>query len=66
MQAHPSLKAERSLSVYYNLTRAGYYVSPDILLPDAPQSEDCLTLNVWTKPQTGDTLKAVLVWIQYV
>ena len=26
-------------------------------------SEDCLTLNVWTKPQTGDVKKAVLVWI---
>lgn len=25
--------------------------------------EDCLTLNVWTKPQTGDAKKAVLVWI---
>ncbi|KAF6820306.1 carboxylesterase [Colletotrichum plurivorum] len=27
------------------------------------QSEDCLTLNAWTKPQTGDAKKAVLVWI---
>ncbi|KAF2430923.1 alpha/beta-hydrolase [Tothia fuscella] len=27
------------------------------------QSEDCLTLNVWTKPQTGEKKKAVLVWI---
>lgn len=27
-----------------------------------PLSEDCLTLNVWTKPQTGDRSKAVLVW----
>lgn len=26
-------------------------------------SEDCLTLNVWTKPQLGDAKKAVLVWI---
>lgn len=26
-------------------------------------SEDCLTLNVWTKPQTGEKTKAVLVWI---
>jgi cholinesterase len=25
--------------------------------------EDCLTLNVWTKPQTGEGKKAVLVWI---
>lgn len=27
------------------------------------QDEDCLTLNIWTKPQTGDDKKAVLVWI---
>ncbi|KAJ5696852.1 hypothetical protein N7536_007264 [Penicillium majusculum] len=28
-----------------------------------PASEDCLTLNVWTKPQTGEAKKAVLVWV---
>ncbi|KAK9800153.1 hypothetical protein SCARD494_01946 [Seiridium cardinale] len=63
MQAHPSLQAEHSLGIYYNLTRAGYYITPDVLLPDTPQSEDCLTLNVWTQPQTGEGSKAVLVWI---
>lgn len=26
-------------------------------------SEDCLYLNVWTKPQVGDTKKAVLLFI---
>lgn len=26
-----------------------------------PVSEDCLTLNVWTKPQAGERAKAVLV-----
>ncbi|TQS35106.1 hypothetical protein Golomagni_04482 [Golovinomyces magnicellulatus] len=26
-------------------------------------SEDCLYLNVWTKPQTGEKKKAVLVWV---
>jgi len=26
-------------------------------------SEDCLFLNVWTKPQVGEQKKAVLVWI---
>jgi carboxylesterase type B len=25
--------------------------------------EDCLTLNVWTKPGSGEKAKAVLVWI---
>ena len=26
-------------------------------------SEDCLTLNVWTKPQVGEAKKAVFFWI---
>ena len=26
-------------------------------------SEDCLTLNVWTKPQVGEEKKAVMIWI---
>ncbi len=26
-------------------------------------SEDCLTLNIWTKPQTGEAKKAVLLWV---
>jgi carboxylesterase type B len=31
--------------------------------PDHTFDEDCLTLNVWAKPQTGEKKKAVLVWI---
>jgi hypothetical protein len=36
--------------------------------PGAPKfnntaSEDCLFLNLWTKPQSGERKKAVLVWI---
>ncbi|KAK2010867.1 carboxylesterase [Colletotrichum eremochloae] len=34
-----------------------------VLADVGPQSEDCLTLNVWTKPQEGESKKAVLVWI---
>lgn len=26
-------------------------------------SEDCLGLNIWTKPQSGDKSKAVMVWV---
>lgn len=26
-------------------------------------SEDCLSLNVWAKPHSGEERKAVLVWI---
>ena len=25
--------------------------------------EDCLYLNIWTKPQTGEKKKAVMIWI---
>jgi carboxylesterase type B len=25
--------------------------------------EDCLTLNIWTKPQSGQKKKAVMIWI---
>jgi cholinesterase len=27
------------------------------------QREDCLNLNIYTKPQVGEKKKAVLVWI---
>jgi cholinesterase len=26
-------------------------------------SEDCLSINIWTKPQSGEKSKAVLLWI---
>jgi cholinesterase len=29
----------------------------------AHMSEDCLTLNVWTKPQSGEKKKAIMVWV---
>ncbi len=31
--------------------------------PGVKYSEDCLTLNIWSKPQSGDEKKAVLFWI---
>ena len=27
------------------------------------QSEDCLTINVWTAPQKGEAKKAVMLWV---
>ncbi|KAK1989209.1 carboxylesterase [Colletotrichum cereale] len=49
---------------FANLGVPNSAVSVLSVLADAgSQSEDCLTLNVWTKPQEGETKKAVLVWI---
>ena len=31
--------------------------------PRGDASEDCLTLNIWTKPQVGEAKKAVLLFI---
>ncbi|KAF8855649.1 carboxylesterase [Acephala macrosclerotiorum] len=45
-----------------NVTAVGLSVF-SLLSTPGEYSEDCLTLNVWTKPQTGDVKKAVLVWI---
>ncbi|KAM0806934.1 putative Carboxylesterase [Seiridium cardinale] len=44
-----------------HLTEAGFALLKDYATTIPSQDEDCLTLNVWTKPQTGDDKKAV--WI---
>ncbi|KFY51058.1 hypothetical protein V496_08974 [Pseudogymnoascus sp. VKM F-4515 (FW-2607)] len=46
-----------------NLTSAGLAALADLTYGYADSSEDCLTLNVWMKPQFGETGKAVLIWI---
>ncbi|TGO54622.1 hypothetical protein BCON_0104g00190 [Botryotinia convoluta] len=37
-------------------------VSPEVHSDLNFTAADCLTLNIWTKPQTGEKRKAVLVW----
>lgn len=44
-------------------TAVGLLLLEELSDSDLPKSEDCLTLNVWTKPQTGEAKKAVMVWI---
>ncbi|KAH8200712.1 hypothetical protein TruAng_005101 [Truncatella angustata] len=44
-----------------DLTQAGLVLLTSYATSIPSQSEDCLTLNIWTKPQTGDDKKAV--WI---
>ncbi|OBT44866.1 hypothetical protein VE00_05016 [Pseudogymnoascus sp. WSF 3629] len=46
-----------------NLTAAGLAALADLTYDYADSSEDCLTLNVWTKPQFGEKCKAVLIWV---
>ncbi|KAK0728899.1 Alpha/Beta hydrolase protein [Lasiosphaeria miniovina] len=45
------------------LTPAGRDVIFALTTPPGNASEDCLTLNIWTKPQTGEAEKAVLLFI---
>jgi carboxylesterase type B len=44
-----------------NLTPAGIALLQSYARSIGTQGEDCLSLNVWTKPQTGDAKKAVMV-----
>ncbi|KAK7756464.1 hypothetical protein SLS62_001690 [Diatrype stigma] len=46
-----------------HLTDQGLYILGQMLDPIADTSEDCLTLNVWTKPQVGEEKKAVMMFI---
>ncbi|KAF2499004.1 alpha/beta-hydrolase [Lophium mytilinum] len=59
-----ALSASNS-STSLNLTAAGRIMAAEIGETglNLTLSEDCLTMNVWTKPQTGDAKKAVLVWM---
>ncbi|KAL2015048.1 hypothetical protein VTK56DRAFT_6428 [Thermocarpiscus australiensis] len=47
----------------YGITDVGLKVLESITNPGFKVSEDCLTLNVWTKPQTGEKKKAVMVYV---
>ena len=46
-----------------NITSVGVSVLEIYSAIGLKYSEDCLYLNVWTMPQTGDAKKAVLLWI---
>ncbi|KAH7346229.1 Alpha/Beta hydrolase protein [Rhexocercosporidium sp. MPI-PUGE-AT-0058] len=46
-----------------NITSSGLQILASLGQIGDKFSEDCLTLNVWTKPQVGESKKAVLVWI---
>jgi cholinesterase len=47
-----------------NLTATGYIILDTLTQIAGPDfSEDCLTINVWTKHQSGERKKAVLIWL---
>jgi cholinesterase len=46
-----------------NITLVGMALVPILEQAGDTFSEDCLTLNVWTKPQVGEERKAVMIWI---
>ena len=45
------------------LSQTGRDLIFGLTTPRTDTSEDCLTLNIWTKPQVGETKKAVLLFI---
>ena len=45
------------------ITRARSYMIELVDGRGGQVSEDCLSLNVWTRPQSGEEGKAVMVWI---
>jgi cholinesterase len=46
-----------------NITEVGLELLTTITNPEVVHSEDCLYLNVWSKPQSGEPEKAVMVFI---
>ncbi|KAL3424092.1 carboxylesterase [Phlyctema vagabunda] len=46
-----------------NITEIGVELFNTIGSPDVVISEDCLFLNIWSKPQSGEKKKAVMVYI---
>ncbi|KAK5444400.1 hypothetical protein LTS15_010515 [Exophiala xenobiotica] len=52
-----------SMSTNVNLTTAGLYTSEVNGEIGVQTSEDCLSLNIWTKPQVGSSPKAVMLWV---
>jgi cholinesterase len=46
-----------------NANPGGIIFLTELMQLGRPVSEDCLTINIWTKPQSGDKAKAVLFWI---
>jgi cholinesterase len=52
-----------TLAVGMDANPSGIMLLTHLMQLGNPVSEDCLTINVWTKPQVGEKKKAVMVWI---
>ncbi|RDW74761.1 carboxylic ester hydrolase-18 [Coleophoma cylindrospora] len=62
MQSSGSAPTDAQIA-FSNITDVGLELITTILSPAVVYSEDCLYLNVWTKPQSGERQKAVMVYI---
>jgi cholinesterase len=48
---------------FSNITAVGLEFLSATTAADVVYSEDCLYLNIWTKPQSGEAKKAVMVYL---
>lgn len=62
MQSSGSAPTDAQIA-FSNITEVGIELIYTISTPEVVYSEDCLYLNVWTKPQSGESMKAVMVYI---
>lgn len=62
MQQGPAANSARE-APNVNLTAAGNYLSAANGEVGVVVGEDCLSINVWTKPQATPSLKPVMVWV---
>ncbi len=62
-QPAPSIVGVQSATQFGNVCISATPVSPDTSDETYQQSEDCLTLNVWTPEISSSAAKPVMVWI---
>ncbi|ELR08483.1 hypothetical protein GMDG_00547 [Pseudogymnoascus destructans 20631-21] len=58
-----SYLAGKAVTKGKGLSAAGLATLAQLAKGNNDTSEDCLTLNVWTRPQTRDEKKAVVIWV---
>ncbi len=62
-QPAPAIAGVETATAFGNVCISADPVSPDTSDETQPQSEDCLTLNVWSPSVSATAAKPVMVWI---